>query len=68
MKAAESLSQVSRSAGRDWNPGPPEYERGLLNTQPHHLVFCFVTLPLGSHVVLRHCAVTKEKIFSSTFL
>jgi hypothetical protein len=30
----ENLSQDSRSLGRDLNPGPPEYEAGVLTTLP----------------------------------
>jgi hypothetical protein len=31
-KATKNLSQDSRSAGRDLNPGPPEYEARLSTT------------------------------------
>jgi hypothetical protein len=33
-KAARNLSQSIRSLGRDLNSGPPEYEAGVLTTQP----------------------------------
>jgi hypothetical protein len=35
-KNTENVSQDSRSAGRDLNQGPPEYEAGMLTTQPRH--------------------------------
>jgi hypothetical protein len=34
----KKLSQDSRSPGQDRNPGPPEYEVGLLATQPRRSV------------------------------
>jgi hypothetical protein len=37
-KAMTSLSQDSRSPGRDWNSEPPEYEAGVLTTQPRRSV------------------------------
>jgi hypothetical protein len=33
-KATKTLSQDSRSASRDLNPGPSEYEAGVLTTRP----------------------------------
>jgi hypothetical protein len=32
-KTTKHLSQVSQSADRDFNPGPSEYEAGVLTTQ-----------------------------------
>jgi hypothetical protein len=32
-KTIKNLSQDSRSPGRDLNPGPPEYEAGVLTTR-----------------------------------
>jgi hypothetical protein len=37
-KTTKNLSQVSRSPGRDLNPGPPEYEAGVLTTRPRRSV------------------------------
>jgi hypothetical protein len=34
MKTTKNLNQDSRSPGRDSNSGPPEYEAGMLTTQP----------------------------------
>jgi hypothetical protein len=34
----ENLSQDSLSPGRDLNPEPPEYETGVLTTQPRRSV------------------------------
>jgi hypothetical protein len=33
-RTMKNLGQTSQSQGRDLNPGPPEYEAGVLNTQP----------------------------------
>jgi hypothetical protein len=38
-RAELNLSQDSRFPGQDVKPGPPEYEAGVLNTQPRHLVW-----------------------------
>jgi hypothetical protein len=38
-KNHEKLSQDSRSPGRDLNPEPPEYEAGVLTTQPRRSVY-----------------------------
>jgi hypothetical protein len=37
-KTTKNLSQDSRSPGRDLDPGPPEYEAGVLTTRPLVLV------------------------------
>jgi hypothetical protein len=37
-KTTKNLSQGSRSPGRDLNPGPPEYEAGVLTTRPRRSV------------------------------
>jgi hypothetical protein len=37
-KIMKSISQGSRSPGRDLNPGPPEYEVGVLTTRPRRSV------------------------------
>jgi hypothetical protein len=37
-KTTKHLSQDSRSPGRDLNPGPPEYEAGVLTTRSRHSV------------------------------
>jgi hypothetical protein len=37
-KTMKTLSQDSQFPGRDLNPGPPEYEAGVLTTHPRHLV------------------------------
>jgi hypothetical protein len=34
-KTTKNLSQDSRSPGRGFHPGPPEYEVGVLTTRPH---------------------------------
>jgi hypothetical protein len=33
-KTMENLSQDSQFSGQDLNPGPPQYEVGMLTTQP----------------------------------
>jgi hypothetical protein len=33
-KTTKSLSQDTRSPSRNLNPGPPEYEAGVLTTRP----------------------------------
>jgi hypothetical protein len=38
-KTTKNLSQDRRSAGRDLNPGAPEYEARLLATRPRRSVF-----------------------------
>jgi hypothetical protein len=38
----ETLSQDSRSPGRDLKPGPPEYEAGVLTTGPRRSMRCAV--------------------------
>jgi hypothetical protein len=37
-KTTKSLSQDSRSPGRDLNPGPAEYEARVLTTRPRRSV------------------------------
>jgi hypothetical protein len=37
-RTTKGLGQDSRSAGQDLNPGPPEYEAGVLVTQPRRSV------------------------------
>jgi hypothetical protein len=37
-KTTENLGHDSRSPGREWNPGPPEYEAGMLATRPRRSV------------------------------
>jgi hypothetical protein len=37
----ENFSQDSWSPGRDLNPGPPEYEAGMLTTLPRRSVAVF---------------------------
>jgi hypothetical protein len=37
-KNHKNLSQDSPSPGRGMNPGPPEYEAGMLNTRPQRSV------------------------------
>jgi hypothetical protein len=37
-KRTGNLNQDSRSPGPDLNPGPPEYEAGVLTTRPQRLV------------------------------
>jgi hypothetical protein len=41
MKTTKNLSQNNRSPGRDLNPVSPEYEAGILATQPRCLVESF---------------------------
>jgi hypothetical protein len=45
-KNTKNLIQDSWSPGRDLNPGPPEYETGVLTTQPRRSV----TLSKGRNV------------------
>jgi hypothetical protein len=40
-KTTKSLSQDSRSLGRDLKPGPPEYEAQMLNTRPRSSVLLY---------------------------
>jgi hypothetical protein len=40
-KTTKSLSQSSRSPGRDYNPGPPEYEPGVPTGRPQLLISFF---------------------------
>jgi hypothetical protein len=37
-KTHENLSQDSQSPGRDFNPGPPEYEAGVLTARTRRSV------------------------------
>jgi hypothetical protein len=39
-KSTKNFSQGSWSSGRDSNPGPPEYEAGLLISQPRCVCVC----------------------------
>jgi hypothetical protein len=39
-KTTNNLIQDSRCPGRDLNPGPSEYEAGILTTRPRHSVHC----------------------------
>jgi hypothetical protein len=36
----QNVSQHSLSPGRNLNPGPPEYEAGVLTTRPRRSVNC----------------------------
>jgi hypothetical protein len=50
----ENLDQGSRYPCRDMNPGPPEYEAGVLTTQPRRSVWTNVSeedgyLPTSPH-------------------
>jgi hypothetical protein len=38
VKTMKNLREDSRSLGRDLNSGPPEYEAGVLTTQPRRSV------------------------------
>jgi hypothetical protein len=38
LRETQNLSQDSRSQDLDFNPGPSEYEAGLLTTQPRRSV------------------------------
>jgi hypothetical protein len=40
METMENLSHDSWSLGQDLNPGPPEYEAGMLTTWPRHSFLC----------------------------
>jgi hypothetical protein len=56
-KTKKIISQDNRSPGRDLNPGPPEYEAGMLTTRPRSstkmlctahircLLFVYYTVP-----------------------
>jgi hypothetical protein len=37
-KNTRNLSQDSQSLGRELDPGPPEYNAGVLTTRPRHSV------------------------------
>jgi hypothetical protein len=43
-ETAKNLFQDIRSAGRDLNPGPPEYEAGVLTTRPRHSLRTFIAM------------------------
>jgi hypothetical protein len=59
-KTTKNLSQHSRSPGRDLNPGPPEYEAGVLTTRTLSLV---ISLPVTAQCCLkRHILLTKESV------
>jgi hypothetical protein len=59
-KDTETLSQYSRSPGRDLNPRPPEYEAGVLTTRPQRSValptqiFFIIILSLYAFNFLQH--------------
>jgi hypothetical protein len=48
-KSLKTLSQDSRSPGRDLNPGPPEYEAGVLTTRQRRsvLIYIYVCYSMG---------------------
>jgi hypothetical protein len=58
----KSLSQNSRSPDLDFNPGPPEYEAGMLTSRPR------LSVPLKSRMMRQtdYEALTRitHKIFS----
>jgi hypothetical protein len=41
-KNTKNLSQDSRSQGRDWSPGFPQYEAGVYHTRPRRSVRFYV--------------------------
>jgi hypothetical protein len=49
-KAIENLRQDSRSLGQCLNPGPPEYEAGVLTTKLRHSVLDILYLAMISAV------------------
>jgi hypothetical protein len=49
-KTHENLNQYSRSPGRDLNPGPSEYEAGVLTTRPRHSGFILTGQEYISHL------------------
>jgi hypothetical protein len=53
-KTTKNLSQDSRSPGRDLNPGPPEYEAGVLTTRPRRLVVHMKDSYDNKHLLMIH--------------
>jgi hypothetical protein len=48
----KDLSQDSRFSGRDFNPGPPEYEAGVLATIRSVYMYVLVRTCLYMHVCM----------------
>jgi hypothetical protein len=53
LKTTKNLSQGRQSSGRDFDPGPPEYEAEVPATQPRR--------PVGYHVCLQVGPAYRER-------
>jgi hypothetical protein len=69
-KTTTNLSQNSLSPGRDFNPGPPEYEAGVLTTRPrrsvkvmHILTFAALLLEIRKVLSFVQSFQTTEDIY-----
>jgi hypothetical protein len=49
-KTMRNLGQDNRSSDRDFNPGPPNYEAGMIPARPQHSVI-YISEILLCHVV-----------------
>jgi hypothetical protein len=50
-ESRENIRQDSRSAGRDLNPGPPDYEAGMFLTRPRRSATALLPLACTWDVV-----------------
>jgi hypothetical protein len=55
MNTTNNLSHDSRSSGRDLKPRPPEYEAGVLTTQPRQSVIPTVILKFQARNFIIFC-------------
>jgi hypothetical protein len=59
-KTTRNLSQDSLSPVRDFNPGPPEYESGVLTTRPRRLIKTHMNVVTVSKGEKLHAVVTDD--------
>jgi hypothetical protein len=64
-KTKKNLSQDKGSPGRDFNPGPPEYEAGVLSTQSLRSVV--LILIMGAGVTYSEVKATLKCKFYNNF-
>jgi hypothetical protein len=54
------MSQDSQSSGQDLKAGPPEYDAGVLTTQPRHLVPILIHFTIQHHIHSGSSSLAKQ--------
>jgi hypothetical protein len=60
-RTEENLTHNSLSEDRDLNPGPSEYEAGMLTTRPQRSFLIFISLHKSQFGILSRCRFPKSK-------